>query len=176
MYVCVYIYISLSLSLSLSPFSLSLSISQSLPFCLYLPRSLTIFQSFFQSLFLSFFLSHPTLYFHSIPSHLSSSPLNNNLSPITSSLVLLPMCFLSSPIHPFHVSLLCFHSFPLVFSLSISSQIFPSPLLSLIPISHPLLPCFFPSITSLSSFDPCVQFFFQPMLSPSLQFFHVPLS
>ena len=120
----------------------------------------------FLSLFLIPFIPH--FIFHSLPSLNSSHQtlLIQNLSQIASSQLWLPMCFLSSLIHPFHVSLLCFHSlFPCLFPFHQLSNfpLFPPFIDS---HSHPLLPFVFPSFTSLSSFDPFVQLFSFSLCSP----------
>ena len=87
-----------------------------------------------------------------------------------------PMCFLSSLIHPFHVSLLCFHFSP-VLSLSISSQNFPSFPPFIDPIPTPSCP--FSSLHSHPShhlIHLCSSFLWAYALPITTMFFHVPLS
>ena len=176
LFLSLYLPLSVSLNLSLSiSFSLSIYIYISLFFCLSKNKNTHILYVFFvftsPYLFMSIPLPlshpcHPTFYF-SFPSisEQPSSPFNSDFDcPCVSSHL--------SSIH-FMFPFCVFIPFSLVFSLSISSQIFPSSLLSSIPIPTPS--CLLSSLHSHPSHHlvHLCSSFFQPMLSPSLQCFFI---
>ena len=107
-----------------------------------------------------------------LPPSLDSSHqalLIRNLSLIASSQVGLPMCSLSFLIHPFHLSLLCFHSFSLSF---------PIPSVLKIVDSLPTPSCLFCSLDSYPFYHliPLCRFSLSLCSPHHYNVFHVPLS